>query len=226
MPNGAWVALIFEIPFDCAGCDNSVSTAHVWCADCVTHVATFDNQHAVIDTGALPPIAAYDYAGPVKHAIHRFKFNGRSDLAGRLARDVARAVGHYPLPSNAVLVPVPLTPQRLVERGYNQAALLANAIARQLRLRHFPLALRRVHDGSHQVGANKVANAPGKSPLRSSQFLVVSKIAPWSSSMTSSPRVPPRLPVPRHCARRVPKWWQWQLWPRWLSGAPAVHSRA
>lgn len=151
--------LDFLIPFDCAGCDNSVSTAHVWCADCVTHVATFDNQHAVIDTGALPVIAAYDYAGPVKHAIHRFKFNGRSDLAGRLARDVARAVGHYPLPSNAVLVPVPLTPQRLVERGYNQAALLANAIARQLRLRHFPLALRRVHDGSHQVGANKIERA-------------------------------------------------------------------
>ena len=54
---------------------------------------------------------------------------------------------------------MPLTAQRLVERGYNQAALLAGSIARELGLEHRPQALRRLNQASHQVGANKTARA-------------------------------------------------------------------
>ena len=63
------------------------------------------------------------------------------------------------MPPSTVLVPVPLTAQRLVERGYNQAALLAATIARQLGLAHRPQALRRLNQASHQVGSNKAARA-------------------------------------------------------------------
>src|SRR5512142_2612832 len=63
------------------------------------------------------------------------------------------------LPRDSILVPVPLTAHRLVERGYNQSALLARCIARHMKLEHSPCALARVRDGQHQVGANKLERA-------------------------------------------------------------------
>jgi ComF family protein len=95
----------------------------------------------------------------VQHAVHRFKFGNRADLAHRLGREVARAVKPVVLPSDTILVPVPLTAHRLVERGYNQSGLLARYIACHLKCAHAPRALVRVRDGQHQVGANKAARS-------------------------------------------------------------------
>jgi ComF family protein len=107
----------------------------------------------------VPLIAAHAYAGPVQHAIHRFKFCNRAELAHRLGRDVARAIKPMVLPRDSILVPVPLTAHRLVERGYNQSALLARSVAHHLQYEHSPCALVRARDGHHQVGANKAERA-------------------------------------------------------------------
>ena len=63
-----------------------------------------------------------------------------------------------PLP-DALLVPVPSTPARIVERGYNQSALLALAIRRILGIECLPLALTRTHFAPHQIGADKAQRA-------------------------------------------------------------------
>ena len=51
----------------------------------------------------------------------------------------------------ALLMPVPLADARLRERGYNQAALLAQRLARRLQLACAPQALRRTRDTGHQL---------------------------------------------------------------------------
>jgi len=60
--------------------------------------------------------------------VHYLKYRGYHRLAD-LAADVM--VRHLPVPREAILVPVPLSARRLRSRGYNQAALLAAALARR-----------------------------------------------------------------------------------------------
>jgi ComF family protein len=70
------------------------------------------------------------YEGSLRVLLHQLKFAGRRRAAARLARllledGAARAL----VASSDVLVPVPLHPRRLRERGYNQSALIAQALA-------------------------------------------------------------------------------------------------
>lgn len=79
--------------------------------------------------------------GGLQQAVHKLKFHDRSDLAHPLGQALAVAAGA--LPRASVLVPVPLHRQRLAERGYNQAALLARAMAPALGAPVQPLLQRR-----------------------------------------------------------------------------------
>ena len=75
--------------------------------------------------------AVYRYGGPLREAILRLKHGGRSDLAGPMGSCMAAAT--LPLLGRVeAVVPVPLHRRRLVERGFNQAALLAKPVARTL----------------------------------------------------------------------------------------------
>ena len=75
--------------------------------------------------------AAALYAGPLREAIQRFKFGRRVALARPLAALVLEQCGSA-VPAGAVLVPVPLGRERERERGFNQAALLAERVAQAL----------------------------------------------------------------------------------------------
>lgn len=68
------------------------------------------------------------------------KHGDRTDLARPLGRWMARAAADLARPGMLV-VPVPLHRGRLWQRRYNQSALLAARIARELRLDHCPDAL-------------------------------------------------------------------------------------
>jgi ComF family protein len=56
-----------------------------------------------------------------------------------------------------LLVPVPLHPRKLAERGYNQSALLARALGRELRWRVRERALRRCRDTHAQAELDRNA---------------------------------------------------------------------
>jgi len=78
-----------------------------------------------------PPVdgirsAAY-FEGVLREAIHHFKYRRLQVLAHPLGQLMAEqwAVHHIPA---EVLIPVPLHPTRLAERGYNQAILLAREL--------------------------------------------------------------------------------------------------
>jgi ComF family protein len=67
------------------------------------------------------------FEGPLRNAIHALKYFHRKEVAKPLGSIMA---GHIHNPEAIdYLVPIPLHPQRERERGYNQAALLAQEIS-------------------------------------------------------------------------------------------------
>lgn len=88
------------------------------CGACRVHPPAFDWARS-----------AAIYSGAMREAIHAFKFNGRAPLARPLgALMLEGCAAGLPADVTAV-VPVPLARGRERERGYNQAALLAERIA-------------------------------------------------------------------------------------------------
>jgi len=77
------------------------------------------------------------YTGGVRRAIAQLKFYGHREAAGFFAPYLARAVRACGGPDYRPdwVVPVPMAPQRLAQRGYNQAELLAAAAAELLGVR-------------------------------------------------------------------------------------------
>jgi ComF family protein len=77
-------------------------------------------------------VAALEYRYPVDRLVQALKYRGRLALAPFFAAAISEAVGPG---SVDVVLPVPLTPGRLRQRGFNQALEIARLIARRRRLR-------------------------------------------------------------------------------------------
>jgi len=95
--------------------------------------------------------AATIFAHPIREAIHEFKYEGVRDLATPLAEWMAAAWQRYGLEAD-LIVPVPLHSKREAERGYNQSALLARALARSVGATMAPAELVRTVHTRPQVG--------------------------------------------------------------------------
>jgi ComF family protein len=94
---------------------------------------------------------AVDYGFPWDRLVARFKFAGDVALAAPLAHQLCLALEAEAGERPALLVPVPLGPRRLRERGYNQAWELARQLSRRLRVPASPTVLQRFADGEQQA---------------------------------------------------------------------------
>jgi ComF family protein len=83
--------------------------------------------------------------------IRDLKFRARPELAAPLALHLCAAAKASNAPMPDTLVPIPLSPQRLSERGYNQAWELTRSLARRLRIPACADLLLRPMDTPHQV---------------------------------------------------------------------------
>ncbi len=110
-------------PHTCPICAIPLAAPAPACGDCLRAPPAFDAT-----------LAALRYAFPVDHLVQSLKFAHRlasaDFFAGRLLA--------LPPPTGDVVVPVPLSPLRLRERGFNQAVEIARPLARAYRL---PLAM-------------------------------------------------------------------------------------
>ena len=76
--------------------------------------------------------ALYEY-NTIKEAIYRLKYEGRREYADFFGKDLARKLGSEIKGWKAdAIIPVPLHKDREKQRGYNQAALIANVLGREL----------------------------------------------------------------------------------------------
>ena len=111
--------------------------------------------------GRLVAFGAYRSDQALREWILAFKHGGRPELARPLASLLAPLCAA--VTRGGVLVPVPLHPLRQIERGYDQARLLARALREELGLELVP-ALRRVRWTPPQGAAgarSRVANVDG-----------------------------------------------------------------
>jgi ComF family protein len=99
--------------------------------------------------------AAARYAGPVRDAVQRFKFGRRPTLARALAALIVEQCAAA-VPVGAVFVPVPLARDRERERGFNQAALLADHVARAVGTRTRERWLARIRATAAQTALSAV----------------------------------------------------------------------
>jgi ComF family protein len=127
-------------PPRCAACESTVTRQRVFCAPCAASVERCTGEPASLCAGPdarnidepRVHVAFGYYGGALATAIRRLKYEDRPYLArplGELLRGACRAAEARA----DVVIPVPLHLRRLAERGYNQSALLAAHVARELR---------------------------------------------------------------------------------------------
>lgn len=149
----------------CERCALQVPEGVRLCGACLVDPPAFD--------GAL---AGVNYAHPWSTLITQFKFHAALDLSDALSSllQAAQHCSHAALPE--LLLPVPLSPQRLRERGFNQAWELTRRVARALHVPAEPSLLLRVKDTPHQLALppeERAANVRGVfaiEPLRRTEL--------------------------------------------------------
>lgn len=117
------------------------------CADVADGVLCSSCQRQLPDFDSLA--CEFTFDGTVRLAIHRLKYDRARYLAPRLVAAIVAACSN--LPRGELLVPVPLHPTRLRQRGYNQAALIARGLSTHLRIAVAEAALTRTRDTATQV---------------------------------------------------------------------------
>lgn len=124
--------LLFPTRAICMGCDSAAGFENEWfCDECRTQLARRW-------LGAFPEpdmdgaAAAYHYAGPAGGAVRNLKYRGVLKLAKPMAQDMLRACEQIQPIGAEMVVPVPMHPKRLKQRGYNQSEELARQIAEEL----------------------------------------------------------------------------------------------
>lgn len=93
-----------------------------------------------VDAGACPDCSKQDFVldglrsvfifdGQVRASILQFKYRNLRTLARPLAEALSTYLSAHPLPVD-MLVPVPLHPRKIRQRGYNQSALLCAELSK------------------------------------------------------------------------------------------------
>lgn len=104
--------------------------------------------------------APWHYGFPLDALISRFKYNSHWPLGRLLATLLGRWLSHRyadGLPRPTLLLPVPLSRRRLRQRGYNQAAMLAEWLAAQIDITCNGQVIQRVLDTPAQQGLSAKA---------------------------------------------------------------------
>lgn len=160
-----WCAIDWLYPPFCGGCEQP---GNRWCPACQAAVRVLESKICRICGGSLsalgkcPRCAAQTpafselrswgmYEGPLRNAIHSLKYERNIGLAESLSTHLA---GLYDALGWGIdlVVAVPLSPSRRLERGYNQASLLAYPLALTCRLPYSSRAIRKVRETRSQVG--------------------------------------------------------------------------
>lgn len=122
----------------CPGCHQELPYNTIACRCCAIPLKADPDQFLICgQCQRTPPsfaqaFAPFIYRPPVDTLIQGLKFHGRLTVARLLGELLGEALiqGSNPLPE--YLIPVPLHPSRLRERGFNQALELARPVARRL----------------------------------------------------------------------------------------------
>lgn len=133
--------------FPCAKCGRfkKVEAGKTTCQECRDDEPPYSIARSVVP-----------YEGSVRDALHNFKFCGMRELAYPLGELITSLVASlFPYRLLAAVVPVPLHENRLRERGFNQAFLLAEVVNKMLKIPLLPNALVRKRETHSQTSLSR-----------------------------------------------------------------------
>lgn len=115
-------------------------------------LCTYCHEDLPWETVRLPSLlAAFRFESPVDDLIRKLKYSGELENARVLGELLAQAAVARADPLPKLVMPVPLHPARLAQRGFNQAASIARYAGRALTIPQAWNALRRVRDTPSQT---------------------------------------------------------------------------
>jgi ComF family protein len=147
----SWLTYSLDLLFPprCAGCGRVDAQ---WCARCQADIEALPFQFSLKVLTHLTACAATGvHDGKLRDALHALKYEDGQALAYALAGRLHAALEQADWQVD-MIAPVPLHAARLAERGYNQAGLLAEALALRSGIPTMPNALERMKFTQSQVG--------------------------------------------------------------------------
>lgn len=109
-------------PDECIGCQ---SFGSLLCDRCVSTCPLYSGD--IPDMGDVRCMVQFAYTGVMRRAVLVLKYAGRRRMAGALAAHLPAVFGGQ----RVCYVAIPAAPARVALRGYDQAVLLATALARR-----------------------------------------------------------------------------------------------
>jgi ComF family protein len=122
----------------CTHCNTPLDASSV-CKNC---------QYAPLRLSGLRVVSKYE--GTLRASIHALKYAGNRRVAEPLGSLLAQAYSRYGLRTD-MIVPVPLHRERIQQRGYNQAFLLAQACSRHTNIPLNSSLIMRIRSTASQV---------------------------------------------------------------------------
>jgi ComF family protein len=166
------------LPAVCVSCSALITRHNLLCPECWSSLRLItpplcnrlgfplpgyegEGPHISMQALANPPVfsrarAAAHYGGIMRRLIVRFKFEDKHEplpLFIKLMREAGREL----LAGGGLLVPVPLHRLRLLQRRFNQSALLAKGLSRASGVPVSVMALQRTRRTAAQVGLTQEA---------------------------------------------------------------------
>ncbi len=126
--------LDFLFPQTCGVCGAGTECENGVCASCTERISSLAAGHPVPSRRDIPHVRSatvlLPYTDEIRTLIHSLKYHGVRDagifIGGLLAHKVLAEKGRSP---DMLLVPVPLHPRKLSERGYNQSERIAHGMS-------------------------------------------------------------------------------------------------
>lgn len=167
-----------SLAFDSAGPNRQ-------CGECLAFPPPFQKARALFQYGAAS-----------KDAVLRLKYGRMPWIGNELGKMLHPLAAQMTRPD--MLVPVPLHPKRLRSRGFNQSALLAEAIAEKLKCPLNANSLKRIRDTPPQAGRSRQARksnikgaflCPNKAPLHQKRILLIDDVITTGMTVREAARV-------------------------------------
>lgn len=127
-----------KIGFICDACEQNLPRHEKICDKCGSevsmHAFVCDRCHHYVKTDKHDwhfnkARSAFSYEKPVIELVLRLKYNAEGDIAKFAAPLLAETAAKYGITAD-LIIPVPLAPKRLKERGYNQSELIATELSK------------------------------------------------------------------------------------------------
>jgi len=185
-------------PKKCAGCNIE---GDWFCADCVSRIEYYDPPFLRLQNGFLDGILIVAvFKNPLKEAIHAFKYDKVKELRQVLSLMLSKHLKKSDLSfSRVILIPVPLSKHRELERGFNQASLLADGVSDQLHLAVCNNALVRIKNTPPQIELKKderIKNVKGifkfvgeKKKIQNKTVLLVDDVTTTGSTLNECAKI-------------------------------------